>query len=214
MNPRTARVNGQPEILLVDAGTGNLRSVEHALLSLGARIRRISDPQDLRQGGRIVLPGVGAFGKFMGGLQACGLVEALQLAKQRGDPLLGICVGMQALFEESEEMGPYAGLGILPGRVQRFPQLPGLKVPHTGWNQLSPQAGGGRLFAGLQPGAYAYFNHSYYCAPGDAADTSAHTEYGIEFASMVQHENIMGVQFHPEKSQRVGLNILENFLVL
>ena len=214
MNPRTARVNGEPEILLVDAGTGNLHSVEHALLSLGARIRRISDPLGLSQGGRIVLPGVGAFGKFMGGLQVCGLVEALQLAKQRGDPLLGICVGMQALFEESEEMGVHAGLGILPGRVLRFPPLPGLKIPHTGWNQLSPQAGGGRLFAGLQPGAYAYFNHSYYCAPGDAADASACTEYGIEFASMVQHENVMGVQFHPEKSQRVGLNILENFLVL
>ncbi len=207
-------MNPQPEILLVDAGTGNLHSVEHALLSLGARIRRISDPLSLCQGGRIVLPGVGAFGKFMGGLQACGLVQALQSIKQRGDPLLGICVGMQALFEESEEMGPYAGLGILPGRVLHFPQLPGLKVPHTGWNQLSPQAGGGWLFTGLQPGAYAYFNHSYYCAPGDAADVSAYTGYGIEFASMVQHENVMGVQFHPEKSQQVGLNILQNFLDL
>jgi glutamine amidotransferase len=207
-------MNGQPEILLVDAGTGNLHSVEHALLALGARIRRISDPLGLRQGGRIVLPGVGAFGKFMGGLQVCGLVEALKLVKHNGDPLLGICVGMQALFEESEEMGLNAGLGILPGRVLRFPLLPGCKVPHTGWNQLYPQAGGGRLFTGLQPGAYAYFNHSYYCAPGDAADTSTYTEHGIEFASMVQHENVMGVQFHPEKSQRVGLTILENFLGL
>jgi glutamine amidotransferase len=207
-------MNGQPEIILVDAGTGNLHSVEHALLTLGARIRRISDPLGLRQGGRIVLPGVGAFGKFMGGLQACGLVEALKLVKHNGDPLLGICVGMQALFEESEEMGLNAGLGILPGRVLRFPLLPGFKVPHTGWNQLYPQAGGGRLFTGLQSGAYAYFNHSYYCAPGDAADASAYTEHGIEFASMVQHENVMGVQFHPEKSQRVGLTILENFLGL
>jgi glutamine amidotransferase len=207
-------MSAQPEILLIDAGTGNLHSVEHALLALGARIRRISDPADLYQGGRIVLPGVGAFGKFMGGLQACALIEALQSIKQRGDPLLGICVGMQALFDASEEMGANAGLGILPGSVLHFPQTPGLKVPHTGWNQLLPQAGGGRLFAGLQPGDYAYFNHSYYCAPGNAADTSACTGYGIEFASMVQHENIMGVQFHPEKSQGVGLRILENFIGL
>ena len=207
-------MNGQTEILLVDAGTGNLHSVEHALLSLGARIRRISDPESLRQGGRIVLPGVGAFARFIEGLQACGLIGALQSIKQRGDPLLGICVGMQALFENSEEMGSNAGLGMLPGRVLRFPQVPDLKVPHTGWNQLSPQAGGGPLFAGLQPGDYAYFNHSYYCAPGDAGDTSATTDYGIEFASMVYHENIMGVQFHPEKSQNVGLRILKNFLDL
>jgi imidazole glycerol-phosphate synthase subunit HisH len=207
-------MSAQPEILLVDAGTGNLHSVEHALLTLGAHVRRVSDPADLRLGGRIVLPGVGAFGKFMGGLQACDLIAALQSIKLLGDPLLGICVGMQALFEGSEEMGANAGLGILPGKVVRFPQAPGLKVPHTGWNQLSPQAGGGRLFIGLKPGDYAYFNHSYYCAPGDAGDASACTEYGIEFTSMVQHENIMGVQFHPEKSQGVGLCILKNFIGL
>ncbi|GAP15847.1 imidazole glycerol phosphate synthase subunit hisH [Longilinea arvoryzae] len=199
-------------ILLVDAGTGNLRSVAHALEALGAPVRRTSDPADLIAGARILLPGVGAFGKFMAGLRAAGLDEALRQAVQRGDPVLGICVGMQALFETSREMGSFSGLGILPGQVLRFPDQPGLKVPHTGWNQLWPQNGGGILFAGLSGGDYAYFNHSYYCAADRPADVSAVTDYGLRFASMVQHENVLGVQFHPEKSQRVGLRLLRNYL--
>lgn len=201
-------------ILLVDAGTGNLRSVAHALESLGAQVQRTSDPTDLNAGARILLPGVGAFGKFMEGLHAPGLDEALRRAVQRGDPLLGICVGMQALFEVSEELGQFAGLGILPGRVLRFPALPGLKIPHTGWNQLWPQDGGGVLFSGLAAGDYAYFNHSYYCAPARPADVRGMTDYGLRFASLVQHENVFGVQFHPEKSQRVGLRLLRNYLEL
>lgn len=199
-------------ILLVDAGTGNLRSVAHALEALGARVQRTSDPADLKAGARILLPGVGAFGKFMAGLRAAGLDEALRRAVQRGDPLLGICVGMQALFETSQEMGAFAGLGILAGQVLRFPEGTGLKVPHTGWNQLWPQNGGGGLFSGLAAGDYAYFNHSYYCAVGRPGDASALTDYGLRFASMVQRENVLGVQFHPEKSQRVGLRLLRNFL--
>jgi glutamine amidotransferase len=198
---------------LVDAGTGNLRSVENALRSLGARPRLTSNPDDLRAAGRIVLPGVGAFGHFMDGLRRRGLDEALRQAARRGDPLLGICVGMQALFEVSEEMGEFAGLGLLAGRVVRFPSHPGYKVPHTGWNQLWPQADGGTLFMGLKPGCYAYFNHSYYCK-ATPADTMAMTDYIVDFPSMVQRDNLCGVQFHPEKSQRLGLKILENFLSL
>ena len=202
------------EILLVDSGTGNLHSVEHALLRLGAQVRLVCTAAELRSGGRVILPGVGAFGKFMQGLHAApaSLAQALATVVQRGDPLLGICVGMQALFEVSEEMGEFAGLGILAGRVVRFPDMPGLKVPHTGWNQLIPQAAGGLLQSGLAPGAYAYFNHSFYCSPAHAKDITALTEHGLAFASMVQCENVMGVQFHPEKSQQTGLKILENFI--
>jgi len=205
-----------PVIFLVDSGTGNLHSVEHTLLTLGAQVRLVRQAADLYGGGRVILPGVGAFGKFMHGLQAprAGLAQALIAIIQRGDPLLGICVGMQALFDVSEELGEFAGLGILPGRVVRFPELPGFKVPHTGWNQLTPpaQAAGSLLLDGLAPGAYAYFNHSFYCSPAHGQDITALTEHGLAFASMVQHENVMGVQFHPEKSQQTGLKILANFI--
>jgi glutamine amidotransferase len=202
----------QPEIFLVDSGTGNLHSVQHTLLSLGAQVRLVRKAVELHSGGRVILPGVGAFGKFMRGLQSGDLVQAMIAIVQRGDPLLGICVGMQALFEGSEEMGEFAGLGILPGRVVRFPETPGFKVPHTGWNQLTPQASGSLLLGGLAPGAYAYFNHSFYCAPVRTEDITAVTDHGVVFASMVQHDNVMGVQFHPEKSQQTGLKMLENFI--
>jgi len=202
------------EVFLVDSGTGNLHSVEHTLLSLGARVRLVRRAADLHGGGRVILPGVGAFGKFMSGLHAAeaNLPPALTAIVRRGDPLLGICVGMQALFETSEELGEFGGLGIFPGRVVRFPDLPGFKVPHTGWNQLIPQVAGSRLLDGLAPGAYAYFNHSFYCSPAHLEDITAVTEHGLAFASMVQHENVMGVQFHPEKSQQTGLKLLANFI--
>jgi len=206
------------EIYLVDSGTGNLHSVEHTLLTLGAQVKLVRSATDLHGGGRVILPGVGAFGKFMQGLNApqAGLAQALAAIVQQGDPLLGICVGMQALFEGSEELGDFAGLGILPGKVVRFPDLPGLKIPHTGWNQLTPRAqtkeGGNLLLDGVPSGAYAYFNHSYYCAPARQEDISAVTEHGLAFASMVQHDNVMGVQFHPEKSQQTGLKLLANFI--
>ena len=204
------------EIFLVDSGTGNLHSVEHTLLTLGAHVRMVREAADLQGGGRVILPGVGAFGKFMQGLLAprAGLAQALTAIVRSGDPLLGICVGMQALFEGSAEMGEFAGLGILSGRVVRFPDIPGFKVPHTGWNQLTQRAqvSGGLLLNGLAPGAYAYFNHSFYCSPAHPEDITAVTEHGLAFASMVQHENVMGVQFHPEKSQQTGLKILANFI--
>jgi imidazole glycerol-phosphate synthase subunit HisH len=198
-------------VVLVDVGTGNLHSVHHALQKLGAQVVVTSEPGTIRQGGRIVLPGVGAFGNFMLGVHQRGLAPALGEVVQQGRPLLGICVGMQALFEIGEEMGETAGLGLLRGRVVCFPALPGLKVPHTGWNQLWPQRSS-PLLQHLTPGDYAYFNHSYYCVPAEPADILTTTEYGLRLASMVQRGNLYGVQFHPEKSQRVGLQILENFL--
>jgi glutamine amidotransferase len=199
--------------VLIDAGTGNLRSVHNALLNLGFNVRISSRPEEIAQPGRVILPGVGAFARFMDGLRDAALVDALRAVVQRGDPLLGICVGMQALFEVGEEMGQFAGLGLLPGRVLHFPPLGELKVPHTGWNQLwlereSP------LFAGIPSGSYAYFNHSYYCAAAEAGDVLAKTDYGILYPSAVQRGSLYAVQFHPEKSQQVGLGILKNFMSL
>lgn len=201
------------DAVLVDAGTGNLHSVRNALTSLGYRLLVTADPDDVRRPGRVILPGVGAFGAFMQGLCTAGLDQAVREVVQRGDPLFGICVGMQALFEESEELGSFAGLGILPGRVVRIPDAPGLKIPHTGWNQLHFQRPS-PLFAGLPDGCYTYFNHSFYCSPANAADRLAITDYGTQLTSAVQHENIHAVQFHPEKSQRVGRAILTNFFNL
>jgi glutamine amidotransferase len=198
-------------VTLIDAGTGNLRSVYKAMQSLGAKVTLTEDAQVVRQGGRLVLPGVGAFGDFMTGLRRKGLDQAVVEIVRRGDPLLGICVGMQALFEASEEMGEHPGLSLLPGRVVRFIDHPGRKIPHTGWNQLWPQRES-PLFRDLAPGDYAYFNHSYYCVPGRPEDILFKTDYGIDYASAIQRENLCGVQFHPEKSQRVGLQVLRNFL--
>jgi imidazole glycerol phosphate synthase glutamine amidotransferase subunit len=210
--PRKEPFNLMTTIWLVDAGTGNLHSVYNALRHLDAEITVTSSPADLAKGGPVILPGVGAFAHFMEGLRHTGLADALLSRVQSGDPLFGICVGMQALFEASEELGETTGLGLLPGRVVRFPASEQLKVPHTGWNQLLPQ-GDSPLTRGLTPGEYAYFNHSYFCQ-ASAVDATAKTEYGLSFASMVQRAGIYGVQFHPEKSQRVGLRILQNYLDL
>lgn len=206
-------MSGGQSVLLVDAGTGNLHSVHNALVKLGAEVTLTSDPEVVRGASKVVLPGVGAFGAFVAGLEKWNLGPALADAAGRGVPILGICVGMQALFEVSEEMGRFVGLGLLPGRVVRFAEMPGVKVPHTGWNQLFP-CGEAALFAGLPAGCHAYFNHSYYCAPAGAQYWAARTDYGEPFASAVQWENLYGVQFHPEKSQQVGLRVLENFLAI
>jgi glutamine amidotransferase len=199
------------DVILIDAGTGNLRSVQKALESLGANVARTDDPSRVLTGEKVVLPGVGAFGEFMSGLRARGLGKAVQDIAQRHIPLLGICVGMQALFEAGEEMGEHAGLGLLPGKVTRFAATLPVKVPHTGWNQVEVQQRE-PLFCKVQPGAYVYFNHSYYCQPGNPSDLAAWTTHGIPYACAVQRRNVFGVQFHPEKSQTVGLQILKNFL--
>jgi glutamine amidotransferase len=199
-------------IALIDYGAGNVCSIHKALEAVGAEVRVTDQPRILRDADRIVLPGVGACGDCMAGLQRAGLVRALHSAVEAGKPLLGICVGLQVLFEQGEEMGCHAGLGLLPGRVVRFPRenvALGLKIPHTGWNQIEPVAPS-PLLDGLPPGAWVYFNHAYY---GQAAPEHilAVTDYGGPFASVVGRGTVYGVQFHPEKSQRAGLRILENF---
>ena len=199
------------DVVLIDAGTGNLRSVQKALEAVGANVLRTDDPKKVVSGGRVVLPGVGAFGDFMSGLRARGLEEAVNDTVQRGIPLLGICVGMQALFEIGEEMGEHKGLGLLQGKVVKFADSLSVKIPHTGWNQLEVK-NDARLFDQVDAGAYVYFNHSYYCQPQNSSDVLATTDYGMNYACAVQCENIFGVQFHPEKSQAVGLKILKNFL--
>jgi imidazole glycerol-phosphate synthase subunit HisH len=198
-------------VILIDAGTGNLRSVQKALESVGANVERTDDPKKVLSGKKLVLPGVGAFGDFMSGLSARGLEDAVKDAAGRGVPLLGICVGMQALFEVGHEMGEHAGLGLLPGKVMRFAESLSVKIPHTGWNQVEVQKDA-PLFDGIESGEYFYFNHSYACQPLNSSDVIATTEYGIRFACAMRQENIFGVQFHPEKSQAVGLRILKNFL--
>ena len=199
------------DVILIDAGTGNLRSVQKALECVGANGERTNDPQRVLSGKRVVLPGVGAFGDFMSGLRTRGLEGVIKEVARRGIPLLGICVGMQALFDVGLEMGQHRGLELLKGRVTRFAESLPVKVPHTGWNQLEI-ADKGSLLHGIESGAYVYFNHSYYCQPENPSDVIATTEYGIHYAGAVQRENIFGVQFHPEKSQAVGLQILKDFL--
>ncbi len=200
-------------VTLLDAGSGNLRSVHKALEHLGAQVTRTSDPALARQAEALVLPGVGAFGAFMDGLRARGLDAVVRDAVRQGVPTLGICVGMQALFERGFEMGEHAGLGLLPGEVVRFPEGAGVRVPHTGWNRLWARRPS-EILAGLPEGAYAFFNHSYLCQPAESADVLAETVYGQRFASVVGRGSLFGVQFHPEKSQQVGLRILGNFLRL
>lgn len=201
------------QIVLIDAGTGNLRSVYKALESAGAEVRLSDAPAEVLKAEKMVLPGVGAFGDFMRGLRLKKLDEAVQAMVERGVPLLGICVGMQALFDWSEELGRHQGLGLLSGKVIRFDLAPEYKIPHTGWNQLWRQKDS-VLLSSIADGAHVYFNHSFYCVPDQVTDIAAETDYGIRFASVVQRDTIFGVQFHPEKSQRVGLAILKNFLMV
>lgn len=201
-------------LAIIDYGAGNLRSVLHALTHLGVRDMRLArEPQELQGASKIILPGVGAFGAGMAQLQRQGLVVPLKQALAAGIPYLGICVGMQILYEVGEEMGEHAGLGVLGGRVIRFPRFDGLKVPHMGWNQLKVRQQCA-LLDGLDAGSYTYFVHSYYCAPTDRGTVAASVDYGVEFAAVVHNDNIFGVQFHPEKSQQTGLRILTNFLRL
>ncbi len=198
-------------IAVIDYGASNLLSVMHAMKHLQVDAHIARHPDDLAGADGIILPGVGAFGAGMAQLRAAGFQGPLKALAADGVPLLGICLGMQFLFEVSEEMGAFTGLGLLPGRVVRFPEDSGLKVPHMGWNQLhlrreSP------LLAGVAEGGYAYFVHSFYCAPAADSDVLAQTDYGGPFASIVARENVYGAQFHPEKSQSVGLQILRNFM--
>ena len=199
------------DVILIDAGTGNLRSVQKALESVGANVERTDNPQKVLSGKRVVLPGVGSFGDFMSGLQTRGIDDAVKQVAEHNVPLLGICVGMQSLFEIGEESGDHEGLGLLKGTVVRFNDSLSIKIPHTGWNQLEILKDR-ILFDQINDGDYVYFNHAYYCQPADRTDIIAEVNYGIRYACAVRRENVFGVQFHPEKSQQVGLQILKNFV--
>ena len=205
-------------ITLIDYGGSNLRSAQKALEAVGAQVQVTADPDVVRRAAKLVLPGVGAFGAGMAALRARGLDAATLAAVEAGALLLGICLGMQFLFDESDEMGRHLGLGLIPGQVTRFPadlRVAGrsLKVPHVGWNEIDHD-GRHPLLAGVAPGAHAYFVHSYYCVPRDEADVLARADYGGPFAAVVGRERVLGIQFHPEKSQRVGLRILSNFATM
>ncbi len=198
---------------IVDYKMGNLASVHNALAALGEQAVVESDPDRLDAYDRLILPGVGAFGDAMEHLRERHMDEALREFAAGGRPMLGICLGMQLLFDTSEEFGPNPGLGLVPGRVvafdtARFPHP--LKVPHMGWNRMFTAAH--PLFEGLDEAHYLYFVHSYHALCDDAADIVGETEYGYRFTSAVAHGNVMGIQPHPEKSHRNGLQILKNFI--
>lgn len=199
-------------IALIDYGIGNLRSVHKALSTVGADVILTDEPEHILAADKIVLPGVGAFGDGMAGLTSRRLDKVIHEIVQQDRPMLGICLGMQLLFDSSTELGENPGLGLLDGKVKKF-NLNDLKVPQTGWNQLKIKKGN-TLLRGLESDCYAYFNHSYYCASEIPSDILATTEYGLEFASVVGRGNLYGVQFHPEKSQSIGLQILKNFVEL
>jgi glutamine amidotransferase len=198
-------------IAIIDYGMGNLRSVQKAFERLGHAAEVTRDAERITRAPGVVLPGVGAFAACMTNLAAAGLVEPVREVIRAGRPFLGICLGMQLLFDESDEFGPVAGLGVLPGRVVRFPADPERKVPHMGWNSLRVVRRAPQL-AGIDDGAYVYFVHSYYPVPRDRDVVATTTPYGDEFASSVVRDNVFACQFHPEKSQQVGLRLLDNFV--
>ena len=200
-------------IALVDYGMGNLRSVEKALTRVGAAVRIVSDGKSVLAADALVLPGVGAFGDCMANLEKIGLVGAIGEFIETERPFLGICLGFQALFESSEEAPGVKGLALFPGTVPRF-AANGLKVPHMGWNQLRVRRDDCPILKGVADGSYVYFVHSYYCQPKNPSVVCGTTDYGIEFCSMLWAGNVFATQFHPEKSQAVGLKMLENFVRL
>lgn len=202
-------------IALIDYGAGNLRSVHKALRHLGAEVTLVSRPEGLRDMRAVVLPGVGAFDDCLNALRQQELIGACKEFIQTGKPFLGICVGYQALFERSEEFNSCAaGLGVFAGRVVRFPASHGLKIPQIGWNQLQIVRPECPLLRGIADGSYVYFVHSFYPQPADESIVATRTEYGNVFASSVWRDNVFATQFHPEKSQAVGLRMLRNFVEL
>ncbi len=202
-------------IALIDYGSGNLHSVEKALRYLGADVRRVTRPEELAGAPAAVLPGVGAFDDCIQALQRQELLSAVPAFVATGRPFLGICVGYQALFEKSEEFNSCAaGLGMFRGRVIRFSGRAGLKVPQIGWNQLDITRPDCPLFRDIPSGSYVYFVHSFYPQPADRSIVAAETDYGETFASAIWRDNVFATQFHPEKSQKVGLRLLRNFVDL
>jgi len=199
--------------VIIDYDAGNIKSVEKALISLGESVVLTRDKEKILGAQRVLLPGVGSFGDAMKKLQDYGLVEIIQEVAARGTPFLGICLGLQLLFESSEETPGVAGLGILKGKIIKIPDDKGLKVPQIGWNSLKfPNKG--RLFAGIQEDAYVYFVHSYYLQAQEPEIVTATTEYAVQIHASVEKGNVFACQFHPEKSSEVGLQILKNFVEL
>ena len=202
-------------IALMDYGSGNLRSVEKALRKVGADVQVITGPEGLKEAKAAVLPGVGAFDDCITAMRKQELLESVKGFIKSGRPFLGICVGYQALFERSEEFNSCAaGLGVFKGRVVRFTEQPGLKIPQIGWNQVQFANGKCPLFKGIADGAYVYFVHSFFPKPEDQSIVCTRTEYGETFASAIWKDNVFATQFHPEKSQTIGLKLLDNFVQL
>lgn len=200
-------------IAMIDYDAGNLRSVEKALESLGEKPVITRDQETILGADKVILPGVGSFGDAMGSLRRYGLVDVIRDTVAKGTPFLGICLGLQLLFESSEESEGVEGLKILPGRILKIPDCPGLKIPHMGWNSLDIKPGT-RLFKGIDSGAYVYFVHSYYLKAERDSDVAASTQYSTHIHAAVEQDNVFACQFHPEKSSRVGLAILKNFTEL
>ena len=200
-------------IAIIDYDAGNIKSVEKALLLLGQEVKITSDAQEILQADKVVLPGVGAFGDAMSNLKKRGLDQVIRQVAESGTPFLGICLGLQLLFERSDEAPGVEGLGILKGEIRKIPQQEGLKIPHMGWNSLHLEHNG-RLFQGIQEGAYVYFVHSYYLKAEEDEIVKASTEYSTHIHASVEKGNVFACQFHPEKSSEVGLKILKNFVEL
>ena len=200
-------------IAMIDYDAGNIKSVEKALLLLGQEVEVTGDPERILKAEKVILPGVGAFGDAMENLKRAGLDEVIRRVAAKGTPFLGICLGLQLLFERSDEAPGAEGLGLLEGEILKIPDQEGLKIPHMGWNSLHLEHGG-RLFRGIEEQSYVYFVHSYYLKAKDESIVKASTEYSTHIHASVEKDNIFGCQFHPEKSSEVGLKILKNFVEL
>ena len=200
-------------IAIIDYDAGNIKSVEKALLYLGQEVKVTGDKEEILSADKVILPGVGAFGDAMATIRERGLESVIRQVADRGTPFLGICLGLQLLFERSDEAPGVEGLGILKGEILKIPEKEGMKIPHMGWNSLHLE-NNGRLFRGIEEGAYVYFVHSYYLKAQDRQAVSSQTFYGVEIDASVCKGNIMGAQFHPEKSGETGLRMLRNFAAL
>lgn len=197
-------------ITIIDYDAGNIKSVEKALVSLGEQVCVSRQAEDILQADKVILPGVGNFGNAMGKLEEYGLIPVIRQVCAEGKPFLGICLGLQLLFEESEESPGVKGLGILPGKILRIPPVPGLKIPHMGWNSLHLQ-NDGKMFAGMEQDPYVYFVHSYYLQASEEKIVKATADYGVSIHASVEQGNVFACQFHPEKSGDLGLKMLKNF---
>ena len=200
-------------IAIIDYDAGNIKSVEKALLYLGQEVKVTGDKDEILSADKVILPGVGAFGDAMATIRERGLESVIRQVVDQGTPFLGICLGLQLLFERSDEAPGVEGLGILKGEILKIPEKEGMKIPHMGWNSLHLE-NDGRLFRGIEEGAYVYFVHSYYLKAADEQIVKAYTDYCTHIHASVEKDNVFACQFHPEKSSDVGLHILKNFVEL